>query len=465
MQRKEITEPITPEQVDQIDINAGFTPNTETAIAQIDIPERFRSQVDNLLKMYPISGDQQNYLVRQYRQFLHDLAKVEDEARSIVVTDRNDKEGMARARELRLFLRRIRINSDKVRKALNDEAQQYIRFVNGNQKLIGVPCQEIEDHLQAQEDFQKNFIKANMERVKKERTELLSPFVDDINVFDLISMSEEQFAMTLFGAKESYRQRAEYLEEERRVKDEAEKIQQELTNRLNILSALGLQFINGSYCRRYKEHAIAIDLEDIKTWSIEAFDKVVAEIEPIIEQIKAAEAADKKAEEDKAAARSKRIQTLSEAGLIYRDGRYSYTYGDLEAGIDASAVESLPDHEFELTTNILFERLANIKTLESADRVKAQARADELVKIAKDAKEKEAQERERQEKEQAEKERLLNADDSEKIEAFVTKIKGLIQEIPTLTELNQAWMQRTDTRLREIADALTDHAKNISREG
>lgn len=280
------------------DNETEFILDTSSAIADVDIPERYRDRVEGLLKMTPVSKDRQIYLVRYFAQYFKDLANVEAEARSIIVADRDDVEGMTRARELRLFLRKKRIAADKLRKALKEEFLNGGRFVDNTAKLITEPCSELEDHLQKQEDFRANLIKAEMERVRKERSELLAPFVEDVRVYDLAGMSEEQFEMTLIGARSTHEQKLAFFAEQKKREEEAEAIRLELANRINVLSALGMQYRNDRYVYHYKEDTVSIPRSEIEEMSPDAFLQAVEGVELAISDLKQIEANDRAADEE-----------------------------------------------------------------------------------------------------------------------------------------------------------------------
>lgn len=74
------------------------------------------------------------------------------QAKAIKVSGPADTEGMAAARKMRLHLKNIRVEGEKRRKALNEDALRYQKTVNAAAHELFDPVEEAEAHLQREED-------------------------------------------------------------------------------------------------------------------------------------------------------------------------------------------------------------------------------------------------------------------------------------------------------------------------
>jgi len=106
------------------------------------------------------------------------LFEMRGRAMSILVKDEKDTENYQKAREMRLVVKGKRIEVEKKRKELKEDALAYGRAVDGEAKRIAVQLEEFENHLQTQEDvvgkYQERLqreaaVKAEADRIAKEQ--------------------------------------------------------------------------------------------------------------------------------------------------------------------------------------------------------------------------------------------------------------------------------------------------------
>jgi hypothetical protein len=76
-----------------------------------------------------------------------------EKALAIKVTSLADKDAMKQAREMRLALKNIRVDAEKRRKALKEDALVMGRAIDGVNNLLLAAIQPLERHLEEQEKF------------------------------------------------------------------------------------------------------------------------------------------------------------------------------------------------------------------------------------------------------------------------------------------------------------------------
>lgn len=153
-------------------------------------------------------------------------------AREIVVTDVNDKEGMAKARELRLAIKKVRTSAEHKRKELKEDALRTGQAIDSIFKQFKDALGLHEDYLDEQERYAQIIEAKRINDLADERVVLIKNAGGDPAVFDrttLGTMDEQAFETTLVGVRAQVREAAERAErekaeaEERRKAEEAER--------------------------------------------------------------------------------------------------------------------------------------------------------------------------------------------------------------------------------------------------
>ena len=174
--------------------------------------------------------------------FMSFFDKVEpwiEQAKMINVTSEDQVEDMKLARALRLALRGVRIQADKVRKDMKDESLRYGKAVQGVYNIIEYTISPIEKRLEEQEKFaeiqEQKRKDALAEARLSEVNELIElGFIPD--GYNYGNMSEEDYQRLLkMGNKMKQEASAEAKrkEEERLAKEKAEKEEQERIRKEN----------------------------------------------------------------------------------------------------------------------------------------------------------------------------------------------------------------------------------------
>lgn len=90
-----------------------------------------------------------------FEPYIEQLSSWEEEAKGIVVSSEDDKDGMVKARGLRLRIREARIAVEKKRKTQKADYLAMSRAIDGMANVLKLPMQQLESHLQQQEDYAK----------------------------------------------------------------------------------------------------------------------------------------------------------------------------------------------------------------------------------------------------------------------------------------------------------------------
>ena len=154
-----------------------------------------------------------------FEDFKPRLEKLLTTARTIKVTDVNDKAGMALARTTRLAVRQFRIDVEHARKELGEEALRRKQKIDADAKTLKDLAEPVEALLLQEEQFAEREEARLAEERRVARTALLSPYAD-CTFYSLASMPEEAFQQALAGAKAAHEAR---LAEIARQAQEAEK--------------------------------------------------------------------------------------------------------------------------------------------------------------------------------------------------------------------------------------------------
>lgn len=182
---------------------------------------------------FGVGEETQLSLANAYKPFLENAQAWAEQAHEITVTDIEDKDGMKKARAMRLQLKDLRISLDKKRKELKNDALQKGKAIDTIARNIKEMIEPSEKYLQEQEDFAKR----EQERIVKELTESRSKQLDeygfDYTFVNLGEMSDEQYASLLDTAKTAHETKVkaeqEAAEAERkRQEEEAEKERQRI---------------------------------------------------------------------------------------------------------------------------------------------------------------------------------------------------------------------------------------------
>lgn len=176
-------------------------------------------------------------IVTSFSHFMSEAKKLIEEASAVVVVDENDKEGMDKARSVRLGLSHVRVDAEKARKAFKEGYLKKGKAIDQIAKEVENLITPVEDKL---EQLEKMALRVAIEKKEKalterldKRVELLRPFrsldTDMSTVYGLKDMPDAAFETLLQNSKEKYEARLKKEEEDKSLtesnKKEAERLE------------------------------------------------------------------------------------------------------------------------------------------------------------------------------------------------------------------------------------------------
>lgn len=190
---------------------------TEKNLTKIKIPNELESDTKLVLQ-------------KSFEPFYLQASEWMKKAKALIVSDAGQTKEMAEARVARLALKNIRVDVEKMRKTLKEDSLKKGQAIDTIAKTLKELIEPIESHLEQQEKFAElQDLKMREER-KIKRTELLFPYVDNVDFFDLLNMPEEGFAQLLGGSKAGHEYKIaqqKKAEEDRIAKEKADKEERE----------------------------------------------------------------------------------------------------------------------------------------------------------------------------------------------------------------------------------------------
>lgn len=168
-----------------------------------------------------------NNILEKFTPLFEQASEWKAKAESLVVTSADQKKEMAEARVARIELKKLRVESDKIRKALKEDSIRYGKAVQGVYNVIEYLIKPIEEHLLQQERFVEIQEANRIEALRQVRNAEAERYQDFLPYgLDLGPMSEEDYSRLIEGAKMQQQAKIEAekkAEEERIARAEAEK--------------------------------------------------------------------------------------------------------------------------------------------------------------------------------------------------------------------------------------------------
>lgn len=176
------------------------------------------------------SENKLNELMRGFADNFSKAKELATDAKNILVTDENQLDLMAQAREKRLELKNIRVEVEKTRKTLKEESIREGKAIDGVANIIKALIIPVEEYLEKQERFAEIIRQEKLAKLKAEREMKLSRFVEDISLYNLDNMEDEVFDRLLINVEAAYNAKIEAekkAEQDRIAKEKADKEEQE----------------------------------------------------------------------------------------------------------------------------------------------------------------------------------------------------------------------------------------------
>lgn len=187
------------------------------------------NQISTIVKQSGLQESKSETLIKSFTEYFAKAKEIVDECKGIIVTSEDEIDLMRKAREYRLKLKDIRVESEKTRKELKEQSLRECRAIDGIANVIKALIIPIEEHLEKQEKYAEIQEQLRIERRLSDRIERLSKYVSDISPYNIRDMDDEVFENLLSGCKSSW-EKARKEEEEaeaKRIADEKAKIERQ----------------------------------------------------------------------------------------------------------------------------------------------------------------------------------------------------------------------------------------------
>jgi len=199
-----------------------------------------------------VSMDTRKDLELSFSPFFDEAKALKERAEGIVVTSEDQADEMKEARELRLQLKKIRVETEKKRKEMKDESLRKGKAIDGMANIIKFLIVPLEEHLQKQEDFVKVIEEKRKAEIKEKRIAMLESVNADPTLYRVDDMDEDTFNQLYENIKkaeqdrinaekqaqeERERKEKEEAEERERIRKENEKLKKEAEERERLAEA------------------------------------------------------------------------------------------------------------------------------------------------------------------------------------------------------------------------------------
>lgn len=174
-------------------------------------------------------------LLSNFSKNFQEAKTIANEAKSIIVTDESQIKTMQEARKARLTLKNIRVEVEKTRVSLKEQSVREGKAIDGMANIIKALIIPVEEHLEKQEKYAEFKETERLLKRHTERVEKLSKFVEDVSLYNLMSMSDEAFENLLKSCEQAFN-----LKKETEEKVEADRI--ELEKKQNTFNKRQLEF-------------------------------------------------------------------------------------------------------------------------------------------------------------------------------------------------------------------------------
>lgn len=195
------------------------------------------NQLTEVAEKKGLGGSKAKELIENFSEFFDTATKIESMAMGITVTDESQKGDIAKAREMRLKLQKIRGKTEEKRKELKEQSLREGKAIDGVANIIKALIVPAEKHLEAQEKFVENIELERKRQLFETRTGLLGKYVEDMSGYNLAEMTDEVFDKVLDSSRiahETQKAAEKKVEDERVAKEKADAAEAERIRKENV---------------------------------------------------------------------------------------------------------------------------------------------------------------------------------------------------------------------------------------
>ena len=183
-------------------------------------------QENNLSEDFAVS------LQNAFSPLFESARSIANEGKEIVVTSEDQRELMTLARNKRLELRDVRIETENLRKRLKEQSLRTGKAIDGMANIIKFLIVPVEEHLELQEKFIELKIEKELSLLAEKRTQELEQYEVITTDYDLRNMSEEGYKQLLNNSRIAFEAKQAKAKEEEEAKEEEAKRQAEEQERI-----------------------------------------------------------------------------------------------------------------------------------------------------------------------------------------------------------------------------------------
>ncbi len=344
------------------------------------------NQLQVILKEQNVPKTQAEQLVAAFGGPFEEAGAILATYQDIKVTDVNDAEGMKKARESRLALKAARTTIERNRKQLKEDINKTGRAIDSVARYLKEAIAPAEEYLQLQEDYAKIVAKQQHDEMIANRLEQLAMRGASPALYNYDGMSNAEFEQLLKDIDAEQERKVEEArkaaaEEAKRQEAEREaQAQRDLeAKRLRAVNALGFAVRDdGSVWRgSFDATPAGLNWPSIVTMSEKGFDKTVDGMVKAADKYDADQAAARKAEAERQAKITERVNWLSSLGAVFNGTDYrlaSKQPGGEGAIVTKAEVENDSDEQFAKALQLV-ENVSKANDKYDSER-EAQAKAD-----------------------------------------------------------------------------------------
>jgi hypothetical protein len=171
--------------------------------AETTVDAAAQAPTSALVKIVQTSGlakEKADFLIQKFDGFMDIARQYEETARTIVVTADDQVDLMARARKGRLYLKEIRVDIEKTRKALKEESLREGKAIDAVANALKALIEPTEAYLDSQERFTEIRERKKREDQAVVRQQALLIYDVALTVAEIVDMTDEMFNIILKGA-------------------------------------------------------------------------------------------------------------------------------------------------------------------------------------------------------------------------------------------------------------------------
>lgn len=197
----------------------------ELQVEVVDGTEIVSQELIVLINESGLEETKANMMLEQFQGFFKTASEWEKKIDMCVVKDRTQTSEMKLAREVRLELRRIRIDVENTRKKLKEQSLREGKAIDGVANILKALIEPMEETLMSYEKFAENEDKRIAQELLEKRTEELAPYDIDTSFYRLGEMDEDSYNQLLEVTKKTHEEKlrlAEQAEKDRIAKEKAD---------------------------------------------------------------------------------------------------------------------------------------------------------------------------------------------------------------------------------------------------